>query len=182
MSFGLTDECNGPGILWNTKGVDAARVEVDAERVVLSADKYKGTGGLHFRSGEQGKGLNVPAKKEKPTVKSTDDQCFSKGSKKKSVKSTVETAMTKGTEKKFFGQVCYVKAQPPATPLWHSPETSPRSPVSSAPLPWIRCLRLGASSGSCQSQSFRSFLVWLCSESGTRRNLEFASECGVSFI
>ena len=76
--------------------------------------------------------------------------------------------------------------------------------------PWIRCLRLGASSGSCPkrpdqglrsasatragmqrlrkrqsscpNQSFRSLLVWLCSESGTRRNLEFASECDVSFI
>ena len=31
-SLVITDECNGPGILWNTKGVDAARVEVDAAR------------------------------------------------------------------------------------------------------------------------------------------------------
>ena len=88
MSFGVTRECNGLPIDWNTKGVDAARVEVDAARVDLSADKYKGMGGLHFRSGKQGK---------------------------PNVKSTVKTAMAKGTKKEFIGQVCYVKAQPEHT-------------------------------------------------------------------
>ena len=43
---------------------------------------------MHFRSGKQGK---------------------------PNVKSTAKTAMTKGTKKKFFGQVCYVKAQPEHT-------------------------------------------------------------------
>ena len=48
----------------------------------------KGMGGLHFRSGKQGK---------------------------PNVKSTVKTAMAKGTKKEFIGQVCYVKAQPEHT-------------------------------------------------------------------
>ena len=42
--------------------------------------------------------------------------------------------------------------------------------------------RLRKRQSSCPNQSFHSLLVWLCSESGTRRNLEFASECDVSFI
>ena len=66
----------------------AAPVTIMASLGINEECINKGMGGLHFRSGKQGK---------------------------PNVKSTVKTAMAKGTKKEFIGQVCYVKAQPEHT-------------------------------------------------------------------